>query len=297
MKMNGNYLRYISALLLFGSNGIVASYILLNSYEIVFLRTFIGGLFLLAVFLITKGKFRGLQNKKHLTYLAISGAAMGASWMFLFEAYRQIGVSLATLAYYCGPVIVMALAPLVFKEKMVPVKIFGFLAVLVGMFLVNRHTLMQNGFSWGLLYGVMAAMLYAFMVIFNKKAVRITGLENAVWQLAVGFITVALFTVIKQGIVIPVTSGSLFPILLLGILNTGIGCYLYFSAIQHLPAQSVAILGYLEPLSALIFSAAILQERLTFVQMMGAVLILGGAAFGEYFRRKQLPNLSPVKLS
>jgi drug/metabolite transporter (DMT)-like permease len=103
--------------------------------------------------------------------------------------------------------------------------------------------------------------------------------------------------VIKQGIVIPVTSESLFPVLLLGVVNTGIGCYLYFSSIQHLPAQSVAIFGYLEPLSALIFSAAILQERLTFVQMVGAVLILGGAAFGEYFWRKQFPNLSAVKLS
>ena len=294
--MNRSYLKYISALLLFGSNGIVASYILLNSYEIVFLRTFIGSLFLLTVFMITKGKFRGTQNKIHFTYLIISGLAMGASWMFLFEAYIQIGVSLATLAYYCGPVIVMALAPLVFKEKMAPVKVFGFLAVLIGIFLVNRHTLMQSGFSWGLLYGIMAAVMYAFMVIFNKKAASISGLENVVWQLAASFIAVAVFTGIKQGIVISVPSVSLFPVLLLGVVNTGIGCYLYFSSIQHLPAQSVAILGYLEPLSALIFSAAILQERLTLVQIVGAALILGGAAFGEYFGRKQIPNLPAVKL-
>ncbi len=294
--MTRHYFKYISALLLFGSNGIVASYILLSSYEIVFLRTFIGSLFLIVVFVLTNGKFRGQQNKKHFTYLMISGAAMGASWMFLFEAYRQIGVSLATLAYYCGPVIVMALAPFVFKEKMSPVKIAGFLAVLIGMFLVNRHTLLQSGFSWGLLYGVMAAAMYALMVIFNKKAVRITGLENAVWQLAASFITVAIFTGFKQGIVFPVTSESLFPVLLLGIVNTGFGCYLYFSSIQHLPAQSVAIFGYLEPLSALIFSAAILQERLSFVQVVGAFLILGGAAFGEYFRRMEFPNRSAVKM-
>lgn len=297
MKLNRNYIKYIIALLLFGSNGIVASYILLSSHEIVFLRTFIGSLFLLAVFVITRGKFLGLQNKKHLAYLSISGAAMGASWMFLFEAYRQIGVSLATLAYYCGPVIVMVLAPLVFKEKMAPGKMVGFLAVLLGMFLANRQSLLQGGFSWGLLYGILAAMMFAFMVIFNKKAVGITGLENAVWQLAASFITVAIFTAAKQGIVVPITHETLFPVLLLGIVNTGIGCYLYFSSIQHLPAQSVAIFGYLEPLSALIFSAAILQERLTVVQMVGAVLILGGAAFGEYFSRKRVPELSVVKLT
>jgi drug/metabolite transporter (DMT)-like permease len=244
VKVNRNAVKYIAALLLFGLNGIVASYILLNSHAIVLLRTSIGSLFLMAVFAITRGKFRGLQNKQHLAYLMISGAAMGASWMFLFEAYPQIGVSLATLAYYCGPVIVMALAPLVFKEKMTPVIIVGFLAVLMGMFLVNRQALMHSGFSWGLLYGVLAAMMYAFMVIFNKKAVKITGLENAVWQLAASFITVALIAVIKQDVALCVPTESLFPVLLLGIVNTGIGCYLYFSSIQHLPAQSVAIFGY-----------------------------------------------------
>lgn len=293
--MNKNYWKYIAALLLFGSNGIVASYILLSSYEIVFLRTLIGSLFLLAVFVITKGKFRGLQNKQHLADLIISGAAMGASWMFLYEAYRQIGVSLATLAYYCGPVMVMALAPLIFKEKTTPAKMVGFLAALIGMFLVNRHTLLQSGFSWGMFYGVMAAVMYTFMVIFNKMAVSITGFENPVWQLGVSFVTVAIFTAIKQGIVIPIPAASLFPVLLLGIVNTGIGCYLYFSSIQRLPAQSVAIIGYLEPLSALIFSAAILQERLSWGQVVGAALILGGAAFGEFFRRRQFTDLSAVE--
>jgi drug/metabolite transporter (DMT)-like permease len=290
--MNRNYIKYTLALLLFGSNGIVASYILLSSYEIVFLRTFIGSVFLIAVFWLTKGKIRGLQNKKHLIHLVISGAAMGASWMFLYEAYQQIGVSMATLAYYFGPVILMALSPWMFKEKMMPVKVLGILAALMGMFLVNRHTLMNSGFSWGLVYGVMAAVMYSFMVIFNKKAAGIAGLENPVWQLAISFLTVAVFTVLKQGLVIHVPSGSLFPILFLGVVNTGIGCYLYFSSVQQLRAQSVAIVGYLEPLSALFFSAAFLHERLTLVQMVGALLILGGAAFGELFKRKQTPELA-----
>ena len=46
----------------------------------------------------------------------------------------------------------------------------------------------------------------------------------------------------------------------------------------------MAITGYLEPLSALVFSAAILQERLTIIQVVGAIIILGGAALGEFLR-------------
>ena len=201
--------------------------------------------------------------------------------MFLYEAYTQIGVGVATLAYYCGPVIVMILSPVIFRERMTAPKVFGFFAVLLGMFFVNGKALIRGEFSWGLFCGVMSAFMYAIMVIFNKKAASITGLENSICQLAVSFFTVIIFTLMKQGLRISFASQSIFPILFLGVVNTGVGCYLYFSSIQKLPAQSVAICGYLEPLSALVFSALLLRERLTLVQAVGAILILGGAALGE----------------
>jgi drug/metabolite transporter (DMT)-like permease len=283
--------KYITALLLFGSNGIVASYISLSSYEIVFTRTLIGALLLVFIFSVSKQEIRFWRNKLHFLYLVISGVAMGASWVFLFEAYVQIGVSIATLAYYCGPVIVMMLAPILFKERLTTIKVIGFLAVVVGMFCVNPQSLLQGRLSWGLLFGILAACTYAFMVIFNKKAASITGLENPMWQLIVSFITVAVFLGFKQGFSIHVTPVNLIPILLLGIVNTGIGCYFYFSSIGDLPVQTVALLGYLEPLSALFFSAVFLGEALTQLQLVGAVLILGGAAFGELFQQKRVLSL------
>jgi drug/metabolite transporter (DMT)-like permease len=280
-------LKYIVALLLFGSNGIVASYIPLSSYEIVFTRTLIGSLFLALLFVSSKQKVQFGRNRRHSLFLVVSGAAMGASWVFLFEAYAQIGVSMATLAYYCGPVIVMLLSPLVFKEKFTVAKLLGFLAVVLGMVAVNGQALLQGQVSWGLLFGILSAFTYAFMVIFNKKATSITGLENPMWQLIISFITVAGFVGLKQGFSIPIAPGTLLPILLLGIVNTGIGCYFYFSSIGDLPVQTVSILGYLEPLSALLFSAAFLGEALNLWQLVGAALILGGAAFGQLFRQEQ----------
>lgn len=281
------YAKYLLALLLFGSNGIVASYISLSSHEIVFARTLIGSLFLACVFLLSRQKARGLQNRRNFGYLALSGAAMGASWMFLYEAYAQIGVSVATLAYYCGPVMVMALSPLLFKEKIGWAKGLGFLLVVAGMVLVNGRALIRGGAPWGLICGLLSALLYALMVIFNKKAVSITGLENSMWQLMVSFLTVALFTIFKQGLTFHLPAASILPVLLLGLVNTGVGCYLYFSAIPSLAAQSVAIWGYLEPVSALVFSALWLGERLTRLQLLGTALILGGAAFGEFYGRKR----------
>lgn len=279
--MKKAYLKYFSALLLFGSNGIVASYISLDSYEIVFLRTLTGSLFLAGILLLSRKKPHGSVEMRHILYLSVSGIAMGISWMFLYEAYKTIGVSIATLAYYCGPVIVMAVSPVVFRERMTFQKLSGFTSVLAGMYLVSKDNLYQTHISCGLVFGIMSAVMYAFMVIFNKKAVSITGLENSVFQLGISFLTVSVFMQTRQALVLSSVFKNLFPILLLGIVNTGIGCFLYFSSIDRLPAASVAICGYLEPLSALIFSALFLREHLTAVQLIGTVLILGGAVISE----------------
>lgn len=286
--MKKSYFKYLASLILFGSNGIVASYILLSSVQIVFLRTLIGSLLLILIFGFSKQKAQFWEDRKHVIYLVVSGVAMGASWMFLYEAYSRIGVSIATLAYYCGPVIVMILSPILFKEKMTWVKIVGFLAVLTGMLTVNIHVLSLDGTVWGLVCGIMSAIMYAFMIIFNKKAISITGFENSMCQLFTSFITVAIFLYFQQGLSFSFEPENLLPILLLGIVNTGIGCYLYFSSIGDLPIQTVAIFGYLEPLSALVFSAIFLGETLNSAQTVGAILILGGAAFGDLFRKEKL---------
>ncbi|MBE6929049.1 MAG: EamA family transporter [Ruminococcaceae bacterium] len=274
--MSRVFFKYIFALILFGSNGIVASRIDLNSYEIVFLRTMIGSILLIAIFVLNRGKLMLRKHKKDFAFLAVSGVAMGTSWMFLYEAYAQIGVSVASLCYYCGPVIVMILAPLLFKEKLTPTKILGFLAVLIGIFLVNGYGAAAVN-RFGILCGLASAVMYAFMVIFNKKAAAITGLENSVLQLFIAFAAVAVFVGFRQGFMIEIPAESIIPVLVLGLLNTGIGCYLYFSSIGKIPVQTVAICGYLEPLSAVLFSVIFLNEKLLPLQIIGAVLIIGGA--------------------
>lgn len=279
--MKTAYFKYIFALLLFGSNGIVASFIDLSSYEIVLLRTLIGSLLLIAIFFLTREKLTFYKYKRQFACLALSGVAMGASWVFLYEAYSQIGVSLASLTYYCGPVIVMMLSPILFKEKLTKTKVISFVAVLIGIFLVNGTAFNNDKNMWGIFCGLMSALCYSFMVIFNKKAKNITGLENSMLQLFISFITVAIFVLIKQGYNIQIPQSSIIPILILGLINTGIGCYFYFSSIGRLPVQTVAICGYLEPLSAVIFSVIFLKEIILPIQVIGAILIIGGAIYGE----------------
>lgn len=278
--MNRTYLKYFASLLLFGSNGIVASHIGLNSSEIVLLRTLIGSLLLISVFLMTKQKFTFIDYKRDLIFICISGIATGASWMFLYEAYVQVGVSIATLLYYCGPVVVMLLSPVLFKEHLTWIKTTGFIAVICGIFLINND-FNGSGNLWGILCGLLSALMYSVMVMANKKAEHIKGMENSVIQLVASFLTVAVFVGIRSGYNLQIEASDWIWILVLGLLNTGIGCYLYFSSIGNLPVQTVAICGYLEPVSAVLFSVILLHEAMMPLQVLGAVCIVGGAVIGE----------------
>ena len=282
-----SYLKYILALLIFASNGIVASYISLNSYEIVLLKTLIGSLLLTLIFASTRPKLAFYEHKQSLLYLAISGVAMGITGLALFEAYQQIGVGIPTLIHYCGPVIVMALSPILFREKLTSIKICGFIAVLLGLFLVNKQAINFGQPKTGLIFAGISAITFAGMVIFSKKATDIVGLEKVVIQLICSFLTSAIFVWCKQGLIIHVEVDDWIPILILGIVNVGLGCYLYFSSISKLPAQTVAICGYLETLFALVLSALLLNERFSSIQMVGAVLIIGGTILGEVFVKKK----------
>ena len=69
-------------------------------------------------------------------------------------------------------------------------------------------------------------------------------------------------------------------------MNTGLAYYMYFSALQKLPAQTSSLISYIEPLTALMVSAVFLGERLGAVQLLGAALILGGACLGELKLKK-----------
>ena len=287
-NMKKSYFKYIIALLIFGFNGVIASHIPLNSHEIVLTRTAIGVTVLWLIFLLTRQKSTVAAYRKEFVFLALSGMMMGLNWLFLFESYRTIGVGLGTVACYFGLVLVMVLSPLLFREKLTWPKLLGFAAAVVGMVLCNGKIVAAGRSLWGLTCGALAAITLAALVILNKKAPHITGLENTAWEMTFAFLTVAVFVGIKQGYSFVSAIGAAWPwVLILGAINTGFGCYLYFSSIGSLPVQSVSVLGYLEPLSAVVFAMIFLHEAMTPLQLVGAACILGGAAFAECYQIKK----------
>ena len=278
--MNIALAKHLFSLLLFGSNGIVASRIALTSYEIVFLRCLLGSFLLGAIVLAARKPLGILREKRSALLIAASGMAMGASWMFLYEAFTQIGVSFATLTYYCGPVILVALSPILFGESLTRLKLLALGMVAAGAVLLNGP-LAGGGTLWGLFCGFMAALCYVAMVALNKKARGVSGMENTLLQLVAALGTVAAFLLWKQGLSLDVAAGDWPFILVLGLVNTGYACWLYFSSIGRLPVQTVAVCGYVEPLSAVLFSVLLLGETMSLWQALGAVLIFAGAVLSQ----------------
>lgn len=211
---------------------------------------------------------------------------MGLSWIFLYEAYQRIGVGLPSVAYYCGPVIVLLDAPLVFRKRLTAAQTACFGVVFAGLLLISVPDLSAgSGVDGpGLLCGFASALLHALMVIFTMKAPEVTGMKNAALQLAVSFLTVAAFALFTGLLTPPQGGEQRLWMLVLGLVNTGLGCYLYFSDIARLPVVTVSILGYLEPMSAVFFAVLLLHERLSALELAGALLILAGAAVTERLR-------------
>ena len=272
---------FVASMVIFGTNGLIVANISLGSAEIVLMRTFLGSLFLLAIVLV-KRSFSFADLKADLIPATIGGAALGLNWVLLFSAYRSAGVGLSTLTYYCGPIIVLALSPVLFKEKLTWNKLLAIAAVAVGMFCITGDIEPGSDVQTGILFGGGAALLYASLIVANKRVKRLSGLNCAMYELIVAFFVVLIYLIASNAKlpVIPAAEDIVW-VLVIGLVNTGLAYYLYFSSLQKLPGQTVALVCYIDPLTALLVSGAFLGEKLFAVQIAGAVLILGGACLGE----------------
>ena len=275
----------ILSMAIFGSIGIVRRYLPLSSGLIAFCRGVTGTLFLM-LYVKLRGRrlFHGIGMKKTLL-LAVSGAVMGLNWIFLFEAYNETTVQIATLCYYMEPVIVILASALLFKERLTRRKAVCAALAFAGMVLVSgvlEGGTASAGQMKGIIYGLIAALLYSTVVLMNKQLPGIDPFEKTVIQLAASAAVMVPYLLLTEDFAAIAWSPQTALLLLLaGIVHTGITYALYFGSIDSLKAQTIALLSYIDPITALLLSALILHESLSIAGIAGAVLILGSAIAAE----------------
>lgn len=282
-------IKIITAMVTFGTIGVFVRYIPLPSSIIALVRGVLATIFLLTVMAAGKRRPDRTAIRRNLALLVISGGMIGFNWILLFEAYNYTSVAVATLCYYLAPVFVIIASPFVLGEKLTMRKTLCVISALAGMVMVSG--VIQNYVSGGnaedlnltgVLLGIGAGALYATIILMNKKLKNISSYDTTVMQLAAASIVLVPYCLLTVDIgSLEVTPGSTVILVIVGIVHTGIAYVLYFGSIKELPAQTVAIFSYIDPILAVLLSAFLLKESMDMLSISGAILILGSTFVSE----------------
>lgn len=273
------------SMVIFGTIGLLRRYIPCSSGFLALTRAVIGAVFLLILVRMKKQKPDLTAIRKNGLLLILSGAALGFNWIFLFESYNHTSVATATVCYYLAPILVILFSPILFREKLTRRQRIGAVCAMAGLIAVSGlpDTGLPGWEEWkGICFGLAAAVLYACVMILNKKLRSIGPYDKTISQLFLAAAVMLPYVLLTEHPgQIQLVPGSFFLLLVAGIVHTGIAYWLYFGSMGALKAQTVALYSYLDPIVAIVLSLVVLKEPMTPISVIGAVLILGSAFLSE----------------
>ena len=278
-------LALVASMCMFGTIGLLRRALPVPSGFLAMLRGLLGSLSLLLWVLLRGGRLSREAIRANFPRLLLSGVLNGFNWILMFEAYRHTTIAAATLCYYMAPVFTLAAAPLVLRERLTPRKALCLVAALLGMVFVSGVA--RTGFSgageWrGAALALAAAVLYAMVVLMKKRMRGIGAYDRTIVQIGIAGAVLIPYTALTENLAAVVFTPAVIVLLLVaGLIHTGLAYALYFSSVDFLPAHSLALMSYLDPVVAVLLSALVLREPMTFSDILGAVLILCAAIIAE----------------
>ena len=275
----------IVSMLVFGTIGVLRRYIPLSSALLAFSRGMLGGSFLFCFMKVGRRDAGAKLPPRVLLRLIVTGAMIGVNWILLFEAYNHTTVAVATLCYYMQPTIVILLSPVFLKERLTVKKALCAAVSIAGMILVSGvigDGDVRSGSMRGILLGLGAAFFYSAVVIMNKKTPGVDAFRRTTVLLLSAGIVMLPYLLLTNGFSgVGFTVSSVVLLIVLGVVHTGIAYTLYFGSMDGLRVQTIAVLSYIDPVSALLFSALLLKEPLSLLNLLGAVMIIGSSVISE----------------
>lgn len=278
----------IASMAIFGTLGPFVRNIGVSSGELALYRAILAAVMICAFLMVTNQKIPFVAIRKQIPLLLFSGVAMGFNWILLFEAYKYTTVSVATLSYYFAPVIVTVVCPFIFREKLTGKQILCFVMSTLGLVLITGIGDLASGSHLiGIGFGLGAAVLYASVVLLNKFIKNVEGIHRTVLQFLAAIIVLIPYVAATSGVTLGNLGGlGWVCLLIVGIVHTGIAYCMYFSSLRELPGQKAAILSYIDPLVAVVISVTVLGETMTWMQLLGGILILGFTLWNEISHNK-----------
>lgn len=278
--------KIILSMLIWGSIALFVRNIALTSSEIAFFRALIGSIFLILISLISGDRIDKEVLKTNLPTLLISGSLLGINWILLFQAMKYTSIANASLSYYFAPVFIVVFSLVFLKEKISLKNSICLLGAILGLFLILKSSdskvMGDYNHLKGISYGLAGAVLYASVVMLNKKIKGLSGFQATLIQLSIAALVLA--PIVLRGDLArfgQIGIKGWILILILGVVHTGIAYLLYFPSIKDVESGSIAILSYLDPIVAILTSFIFLGESMVISQFIGGILILSTAYISE----------------
>ena len=280
------------AMAVFGLVGIIRRMIPMDSLPLACFRAFLGGISLYFVILAGGRRLDMAAIRRRLPLMVLVGVIMGFNWVFLFEAFKYTSVATATVCYYMEPVFIILASPFVFKERITLPKAVCVILSFIGMVLVSG--VLKTGFHGvaelkGVFFGLLAAVFYATCVIWNMTIKDVPIFDRTFVELLAVSIVLLPISYFSGGFdsLRLMTPSAWIWLLVLSIFCTGITYGIYYTSVDRLPSQTVALYSYLDPVLAVLFSWLLLHESMGVQGMIGAVLIIGSALASDMIPAKR----------
>ncbi len=278
-KMKGAVFGILAAVS-YGTNPLGALFLYdegINPDSVLFHRFFIAAILLGVIMILQKQSFK--VTKKELFVLAGLGVLFAASSLGLFVSFKYIEAGVASTILFIYPVIVAVIMAVFFKEKVSPVTVLSIVLALGGVILLYGGNGSGSLNPWGVILVLSASLTYALYIIFvNKAELRIPDIKLTFYVLVFCTVTIFIHSLTSETSHLqPLTTLKMwFWAAMLALIPTVVSLLLMVKAIRLIGSTPTAIMGALEPLTAVVIGIAVFGEALTLQLIIGILLILAG---------------------
>jgi drug/metabolite transporter (DMT)-like permease len=281
------YMFSIISAILFGSAGLILKFAYIEGIDPVSLLTFqyIIAVSLMFILLYLKNKGLPKLNRSELFHLFVLGV-IGNTFMtiFYYTAYQYLTMAMVTILLYTYPIIVFIYSLIFEKIKVKANKTIALAIAFVGCVLALGLLNGQGKYSFkGIILGILAAVFYAFMNIYSeKKLIAVDSFRINAYSTLFSLISLIIYkfpTFVFKG---EVTRATLLYTIILAVFCEIIPLTLMYAAIKYIGSLKVSIIGNIETPTAMLLSFFVLKEHISFVQVIGAILIF----YAVYIIRK-----------
>lgn len=262
--------------------------------------------YMFAIFILgTMIKMRGRSfrvSAKNCWQLVGLGFLVAISSLALFMSYNFMAAGIASTMLFIYPVLVAVIMALFFKEKLTATIVVCLALALSGIVLLYKGSDGATIDTTGTILVMVSALSYAlYLVAINQTSLKnVATLTVTFYVILFGSIVFVAGLAFDGGLTLPNGWFSWGCAFALALFPTAISFLCTTRAIQYIGSTPTAILGALEPLTAVFFGIVIFNETMTMRDCIGMLLIIiavtlvvaGGSITAPLTRfRKLFPKL------